>query len=99
MLDDLMPAYDFSERHRRHIRAPGDKIWHALTNLTLADLTVTRPLVALRNLAPPPDPRRPLLTNGPLQLLDVTAGRSAIAGAVAQPWRLQRTAPPCRVDH
>lgn len=87
MLDDLMPDYDFSERHRRRIHASADNVWQTLTNLTLADLTITRPLVTLRHLSRTPDSHHPLLTNGPLQLLDVAAGRHALAGAVAQPWR------------
>lgn len=87
MLDDLMPDYDFSERHRRFIPVPGDHVWEALTTITLADLRITRPLLVLRRLGRVPDTRGPLLTTGPLQLLDVAPGHHVIAGAVAQPWR------------
>jgi hypothetical protein len=87
MLDDLMPDYDFSERHRRRIPASEKEVWDALTTITLADLSVTRPLVILRNLGSTPKQAAPLLTDGPVQLLDVTPGRHAVAGAVAQPWR------------
>ncbi len=47
-LDDVMPDYDFRERHHRSVGATVEATWTALTELTLADLTITRPLVALR---------------------------------------------------
>lgn len=86
MLDDLIPAYDFAERHHRHIPADAATVWRALASVTLQDLTITRPLVALRH----PFTRteaKPLLTHGPLSPLHLEAGRLAIAGAVARPWQ------------
>jgi hypothetical protein len=87
MLDDIMPRYEFAERHQRHVDAPADATWAALTALTLDDLTITRPLVALRHLRLPEAPRRPLLTDGPVTLLHREDGRVAVAGAIARPWQ------------
>lgn len=86
MLDVLMPRYHFAERHHRHIAAGADAVWDALTRVTVRDLTVTRPLLALRH---PGEHATtgPLLTTGPLPLLFVEPGRYALAGTVAQPWR------------
>jgi hypothetical protein len=87
MLDDLMPEYDFAERHQRRVEATPDATWSALASLTLDDLTVTRPLLALRHLRASRAPSKPLLTNGPVTLLHREDGRVAIAGAIARPWR------------
>ena len=49
-LQRTMPVYHFHERHSRLISAPPDEVWQALTTLTFDDLSITRPLVALRYL-------------------------------------------------
>lgn len=85
-----MPEYHFRERHSRWIAAPVERVWQSLTSFTLEDLTITRPLVALRHLtAPTGSAAKPLFTDGPVQMLEVAAPRYAVGGTVARPW--QRT--------
>lgn len=88
MLERAMPVYHFRETHQRLIHAGPDRVWEALTSLTLDQLTLTKPMVALRHLGRPPSPRRPLFTDGPVQLVAVDSPRYALGAAIAQPWRL-----------
>src|SRR5689334_9904479 len=88
-LDHLMPTYDFSERHHRRIEASPEQVWKALTELTLAQLSITRPLVTIRGLGAP---RRrldqPLFTRGPVTMLLVNQPWCAVGGAIGRPWQL-----------
>lgn len=89
-LQRTMPVYHFRERHSRLISAPPDVVWHALTTLTFDDLTITRPLVALRYLGRRRTSGAKLvLTEGPTTIFDLDAPQYAIGGAVSRPW--QRT--------
>lgn len=94
VLDDLMPHYEFCERHHRSVDATVDATWTALTTLTLVGLTIARPLVALRHLGRSADARKPLLTDGPLGLLYRKDREVAIAGAIARPWQLRPSKKP-----
>ncbi len=89
VLDDLMPRYEFCERHHRSVDATVEATWTALTTLTLADLTITRPLVVLRHLGQSAGAHKALLTDGPVGLLYREDRKVAIAGAIARPWQLQ----------
>lgn len=93
-LDDVMPHYEFCERHHRSVDATVDATWTALTTLTLAGLTITRPLVALRHLGRSEGAHQPLLTDGPIGLLYRKDREVAIAGAIARPWQLQSSKKP-----
>lgn len=88
-LERTIPVYHFRERHSRLIAAPSEAVWQALVGLTLDDLTVTKPLLALRHLGRRGDspPATPLLTDGPVTMLEITAPRYAVGGAVARPWQ------------
>jgi len=88
-LERTIPVYHFRERHSRLIAAPPAAVWHALVSLTFNDLSVTRPLVALRRLGGHGDhsAARPLFTDGPVTMLAVEAPRYAVAGSVARPWQ------------
>lgn len=86
-LEQTMPVYHFHNRHSRWIDASPQHVWQALATLTLDDLTITRPLVALRHLGSSPLEPGPLLTTGPLQLLHTDVPTYAIGGAVARPWQ------------
>jgi uncharacterized protein YndB with AHSA1/START domain len=88
LLEKTLPAYDFRERHSRVIAAPPEEVWRALTVVSLVDLRFGRPLVALRHLGHKADTgAKPLLTNGPIQLLETHPPHYALAGAIAQPWK------------
>lgn len=90
LLEQAMPVYHFHERHSRWINAEPAHVWHALTTLTLDQLALTRPLVAIRQLGQRGrSPSKPLFTDGPVRMFDVTAPAYAVGGAVARPWQLQ----------
>ena len=83
-----MPVYHFHQRHSRWIAASAERVWQSLTTLTLHNLTVTRPLVALRHLAAATRPDAgPLFTDGPVRILETTAPKYAIGGTVGRPWQ------------
>src|ERR687897_103488 len=89
-LQQAMPVYHFHERHSRLISAPPDVVWQALTTLTLNDLSITRPLIALRNVGGyRTSSAKPLLTNGPAPIFDLDPPRYTIGGSVSRPWQLR----------
>ena len=87
-LEQTMPVYHFRERHSRWIDAGPDQVWQALTTLTLDQLTLTRPLVAIRHLgAHTATPAKPVFTEGPVRMFQITPPAYAVGGAVARPWQ------------
>jgi len=85
-----MPVYHFHERHRRWIDADPAQVWDALTTLTLDELVLTRPLMAIRHLGQKsPGPSKPLLTDGPVPMFQLTEPTYAVGGAVGRPWQLR----------
>ena len=87
-LDALLPRYHFAERHRRLIRAEPDRVWDALTTLTLTDLRFTQPLVWVRGLGGHrAEWNEPLFSNGPVTMLVVHDPWFALGGAVSRPWQ------------
>jgi hypothetical protein len=57
-LDDVLPRFEFSERHERRIDATPDQAWEALQTLGMRDVLFTRVLMGIRTV-----PAR--LTGGP----------------------------------
>ena len=94
ILDDVIPAPEFTERHARRIAAEPDRVWAALLELRLSDSPVARLLMAVRTLGPPRRDRQAqlvsgrFLDHGPVPLLATTAGERVVAGGLMQPWRL-----------
>ena len=87
-LEQSMPVYHFRERHSRWIDASPEQVWQALTTLTLDQLTLTRPLVAIRHFAAhTAAPTKPLFTDGPVRIFEITPPIYAVGGAVARPWQ------------
>lgn len=94
-LENLLPAPHFSERHERHLAAPGAAVWPALYELRLGDLRLSRTLMEVRDL---PSrllmrPRTAMLSgrffeDGPVPLLSVDPERLVVVGGVMQPWKL-----------
>ncbi len=102
-LDDLIPAAHFSERHRRVIAAPPERVWAALQELRTSDLPVTRILMAIRSLAAPrragePEPAPRVLDDPPVPVLDADPPRRIVAGGVMQPWKPGGGAEPPALD-
>ena len=49
LLDRFLPAFQFSERHERRVRATPDKIFRAIHSVTADDIVLFRSLTAIRN--------------------------------------------------
>src|SRR5438132_5333771 len=77
-LDELLPRWDFRERHGRVVAAPPDAVYAAVRDVTVAEMPLARGLFAVRGIVgrgtPHPDRR----------LLDVM-GRLGIATLVEEP--------------
>lgn len=86
----LMVDPDCGEFHQRQIRAEPSAVWDALSRISLADLTITRPLMLVRHLGRKGQPAAaaPLLTHGPVELLTSTPGSYAIGAAIMRPLQL-----------
>lgn len=54
-LDRVLADADFSERHRRSVRAPADRVWAAALAVTPREVRLLAPFMAVRSL---PDARR-----------------------------------------
>ena len=50
LIDEFMPAYDVSEYHETRVRAPIDKVYHALRTADLGNSPIIRFLLRLRAL-------------------------------------------------
>jgi hypothetical protein len=91
-LEQAIPVYHFHERHARWISASPERVWHALTTLTLDQLTLTRPLVAIRHLgARQRTSAKPLFVDGPLRIFQTDPASYALGGAVSRPWERNPT--------
>jgi hypothetical protein len=89
LLERAMPVYHFNEVHRRWIPAEPEKVWDALAQLRLDQLRLTRPLVALRHLGNPMPSSRPLITDGPIQIVEWVPPRFALGATIGRPWRFK----------
>jgi len=91
-LDDFLPSYEFSERHRLAIDAPPERIDRAVRTVSLTDMPLARLLWAVRRLGRPyGDATRPFVA-GALEnavVLDDVPGEGIVLGLTGQFWRLR----------
>jgi hypothetical protein len=91
-LDDFLPVYEFSERHRVAIAAPAERIDEAVRTVSLAEIPIARALWFLRRLGRRyGDVRRPFV-DGALErsvVLDDVPGEGVVLGLTGQFWRLR----------
>lgn len=91
-LDDFLPVFEFSERHRLAIAASPERIDAALRSVSLAEIPVARALWFVRRLGRPwGDPTRPFV-DGALErsvVLDDVPGEGVVLGLTGQFWRLR----------
>jgi hypothetical protein len=91
-LDDFLPVYEFSERHRVAIAAPAERIDEAVRTVSLAEIPIARALWFLRRLGRRyGDVRRPFV-DGALErsvVLDDVPGEGVVLGLTGQFWRIQ----------
>jgi hypothetical protein len=91
-LDDFLPVYEFSERHRLEIHAEPARIDRALREVSIAEVPVARALYVLRGLGRAAhDVREPFLglaLLGGVLLVD-SGGEGVVLGLTGQFWRLR----------
>lgn len=91
-LDDFLPVYEFSERHRLAISAPAERIDRAVRAVSLTDIPIARLLWAMRRAGEPyGDAGRPFV-DGALEnavVLDDVTGEGIVLGLTGQFWRLR----------
>ncbi len=88
-LDDLLPAYEFSERHAVAIDAPAARIDEAVRSVSISDIPVARTLWWLRRLGRPyGDSAKPFVGGElPGVVLDDVRGEGIVLGLTGQLWR------------
>ena len=89
-LDDLLPAYEFSERHAVEIDAPAARIDEAVRSVSMSDLPVARTLWWLRRMGRPyGDSSKPFVGGElPGVVLDDVDGEGIVLGLTGQLWRI-----------
>ena len=89
-LSDVLPTYEFSERHSLAIDAPAERIDQALRTISLADIPVARALWWLRRFGRPYGAAAKPFVGGELPgvVLDDVRGQGIVLGLTGQFWRL-----------
>ncbi len=91
-LDEFLPDYEFSERHRLAIHAPPERIDAAVRTVALTDIPIARALWAVRRLGRSHgDAARPFV-DGALAnavVLYDSPGEGLVLGLTGQFWRLR----------
>jgi hypothetical protein len=99
LLSEVLPEYDFRERHSRHVAAPPERVFAAVRELCADDTPAVRVLFRLRGLRG--DTRRPIFDQMERFGFVVVAeepGRELVVAAIGQPWRLRGGTRPRGVD-
>lgn len=90
LLDEVLPEWDFRERHRRPVHARPERVFQAVREVTLAEMPVARFLVRLRGMHARMS--RPILEEmrkAGFAVAAEEAGRELVFAAVGQPWKLR----------
>jgi hypothetical protein len=89
-LDDFLPEFEFSERHRLAVAAPAERIDAAVRAVSLSEIPVARALWWLRRLGRRyGDAKRPFV-DGALErsvVLEDVPGEGIVLGLTGQFWR------------
>jgi hypothetical protein len=99
LLSEVLPEYDFRERHARRIDAPADRVFAAVRELSADDTPAVRLLLLLRGLRG--DAARPIfdqMERFGFEVLAEEPGRELVVAAIGQPWKLRGGARPRGVD-
>ena len=89
-LADFLPTYEFSERHRLAIDAPGARIDTAFREVSIADIPLARALWWIRRLGRPyGDATKPFIGGAlPGVVLEDVPEEGIVLGLTGQLWRL-----------
>jgi hypothetical protein len=99
LLSEVLPEYDFRERHARRIDASPERVFAAVRELSADDTPVVRLLFRLRGLRG--ETARPIFDQMERFGFEVVAeepGRELVVAAIGQPWKLRGGARPRGVD-
>jgi hypothetical protein len=88
-LDDYLPEYEFSERHRVHIDAPAERVDAVVREIAAEDVVLLRLLLRLRRLGRRPPARRPFVDHA--TRLEDAPGEGLVLGLEGDFWRLRRS--------
>jgi hypothetical protein len=99
LLSEVLPEYDFRERHARRVDAPPERVFAAVRELSADDTPVVRFLFRLRGLRG--DATRPIfdqMTRFGFEVVAEEPGRELVVAAIGQPWKLRGGGRPRGVD-
>ena len=87
LLSEVLPEYDFRERHTIAIDAPPERVYAAAKEVTLAEMPVARTLMRLRGMSARAE--RPVLEEAlrEFEVLAEEPNREIVIGAIGQPWK------------
>ena len=89
LLDGLVPAWDFDERHGVRVDAAAERLIDAVREVAPAEAPLLRTLFALRGLrVQAAEPVWEQLQRGGFRVLGERPGVEVVAGAVGRPWRV-----------
>ena len=89
LLDELVPAWDFDERHGIRAAAPAARLLDAVREVTPAETPLLRALFLLRGLsARAQEPIWAQLLRGGFRVLGERPGVEVVVGAIGRPWRV-----------
>jgi hypothetical protein len=89
LLDDVLPVWDFDERHGIRVDAPAARLLDAVRAVTPAETPLLRALYLLRGLPRRADaPIWDQLLGGGFSVLGERPGVEAVVGAIGRPWRV-----------
>ena len=87
LLSEVLPEYDFRERHTRRVAAPPERVFAAVRELTVGDTPVARLIMRMRGLGG--DACRPIFEQMREFGFEVVAEseREVVIAAIGQPWK------------
>jgi len=87
LLDDVLPEWDFRERHARAVDAPSDRLLAAAREVTLAEMWLVRALFRLRGLGRVPGGTLlDAMADEGFHVVAERPGRELVLAAVGKPW-------------
>ncbi len=90
LLDEVLPAWDFRERHSIRLEAPAERVFAAIREATPAEMPLVRSLFRLRRLPSASDRSLYEQLEPSFRTLAEEPGRELVLGAIGQPWRWSR---------